>query len=80
LLTKTPALPGPVNQSAGAPPVAASPSSGVWSHCQSRLESHPLFPAAAPVASEPLIEIKDVNFAYAERPILTGINMSIPRG
>ena len=32
------------------------------------------------MATEPLIEIKDVNFAYAERPILTGINMSIPRG
>ena len=32
------------------------------------------------MATEPLIEIKDVNFAYATRPILTGINMSIPRG
>lgn len=28
----------------------------------------------------PLIEIKDVSFAYGRRPILTGINMSIPRG
>jgi phospholipid/cholesterol/gamma-HCH transport system ATP-binding protein len=27
-----------------------------------------------------IIEIKDVNFAYGTRPILTGINMSIPRG
>ena len=27
-----------------------------------------------------LIEIKDVNFAYGRRPILTGINMTIPRG
>ena len=55
---------------------------GVWLHCQSRLESLPLFPAAtaAPVATESLIEIKDVNFAYAERAILTGINMTIPRG
>jgi phospholipid/cholesterol/gamma-HCH transport system ATP-binding protein len=32
------------------------------------------------VAAPPLIEIKDVNFAYGKRPILTGINMSIPRG
>lgn len=32
------------------------------------------------MASQTLIEIKDVNFAYAERPILTGINMSVPRG
>ncbi len=27
-----------------------------------------------------IIEIKDVSFAYGKRPILTGINMSIPRG
>ena len=27
-----------------------------------------------------LIEIKDVSYAYGARPILTGINMSIPRG
>ena len=27
-----------------------------------------------------LIEIKDVNFAYGRRPILTGINMTIPHG
>lgn len=32
------------------------------------------------MAAPPLIEIKDVNFAYGKRPILTGINMSIPRG
>jgi len=32
------------------------------------------------VASDTLIEIKDVNFAYGRRPILTGINMTIPRG
>jgi len=32
------------------------------------------------VASETLIEIKDVNFAYGRRPILTGINMTVPRG
>jgi len=32
------------------------------------------------VLSENLIEIKDVNFAYGTRPILTGISMTIPRG
>src|SRR3972149_11997390 len=32
------------------------------------------------VASDTLIEIKDVNFAYGRRPILTGINMTVPRG
>jgi phospholipid/cholesterol/gamma-HCH transport system ATP-binding protein len=30
--------------------------------------------------SEPLIELSGVNFAYDRRPILTGINMKIPRG
>jgi len=45
------------------------------------LESALCFPgSSAPVASQTLIEVKDVNFAYAERPILTGINMSVPRG
>jgi len=34
----------------------------------------------APTASSTLIEISDVSFAYGQRPILTGINMSIPRG
>jgi phospholipid/cholesterol/gamma-HCH transport system ATP-binding protein len=33
-----------------------------------------------PVAQEPLIEISDVTFAYDRRPILTGINMVIPKG
>ena len=32
------------------------------------------------MAAPPLIAIQDVSFAYGERPILTGINMSIPRG
>jgi phospholipid/cholesterol/gamma-HCH transport system ATP-binding protein len=32
------------------------------------------------VADDNLIEIKDVSFAYARRPILEGINMVIPRG
>ncbi|MDR2000396.1 MAG: ABC transporter ATP-binding protein [Zoogloeaceae bacterium] len=30
--------------------------------------------------SEPLVELTNVNFAYDRRPILTGINMKIPRG
>ncbi|MBI4996720.1 MAG: ATP-binding cassette domain-containing protein [Rhodocyclales bacterium] len=29
---------------------------------------------------EPLVELTNVNFAYDRRPILTGINMKIPRG
>ena len=29
---------------------------------------------------EPLIRLTDVNFSYDRRPILTGINMVIPRG
>ena len=33
-----------------------------------------------PVAQENLIEISDVSFAYDRRPVLTGINMVIPRG
>jgi phospholipid/cholesterol/gamma-HCH transport system ATP-binding protein len=32
------------------------------------------------MAQEPLIEISDVSFAYDRRPILTGINMAIPKG
>jgi phospholipid/cholesterol/gamma-HCH transport system ATP-binding protein len=32
------------------------------------------------VASEPLIEISNVSFAYDRRPVLTGIDMVIPRG
>lgn len=32
------------------------------------------------MASENLIEIRDVSFAYGTRPILEGVNMSIPRG
>lgn len=33
-----------------------------------------------PMSVEPLIELTDVNFAYGRRPVLTGINMTIPRG
>lgn len=29
---------------------------------------------------EPLVQLTDVSFAYDRRPILTGINMTIPRG
>jgi phospholipid/cholesterol/gamma-HCH transport system ATP-binding protein len=32
------------------------------------------------VPTKNIIEIKDVSFAYGKRPILTGINMRIPRG
>jgi phospholipid/cholesterol/gamma-HCH transport system ATP-binding protein len=30
--------------------------------------------------AEPLVQLADVSFAYDRRPILTGINMTIPRG
>lgn len=36
-------------------------------------------PAETP-PTEPLVELTNVNFAYDRRPILTGINMTIPRG
>jgi phospholipid/cholesterol/gamma-HCH transport system ATP-binding protein len=32
------------------------------------------------MAQEPLIEISDVSFAYDRRPVLTGIDMAIPKG
>ncbi len=32
------------------------------------------------VSNEPLVKISDLNFTYDRRPILTGINMTIPRG
>jgi len=32
------------------------------------------------VSAEPLVEIRDLNFSYDSRPILTGINMVVPRG
>src|SRR5687768_3714301 len=32
------------------------------------------------MAQEPLIEISDVSFAYDSRPVLTGIDMAIPKG
>src|SRR3979411_1185225 len=40
------------------------------------------FCAAAPLSGsmEHLVEIKDVNFPYDLRPVLKGINMTVPRG
>jgi phospholipid/cholesterol/gamma-HCH transport system ATP-binding protein len=32
------------------------------------------------VSNEPLVKISDLNFTYDRRPVLTGINMTIPRG
>jgi phospholipid/cholesterol/gamma-HCH transport system ATP-binding protein len=32
------------------------------------------------MSAEPLVQLRDVSFAYDRRPILTGINMTIPRG
>ncbi|MEW5942865.1 MAG: ABC transporter ATP-binding protein [Pseudomonadota bacterium] len=32
------------------------------------------------MSSENLVELVDVNFAYEKRPVLSGINLSIPRG
>jgi phospholipid/cholesterol/gamma-HCH transport system ATP-binding protein len=32
------------------------------------------------VSDDPLVEIRDLNFTYDSRPVLTGINMTIPRG
>jgi phospholipid/cholesterol/gamma-HCH transport system ATP-binding protein len=40
----------------------------------------PLQRVADPQVTAPLVEIRDVNFAYDSRPILKGINMSIPKG
>jgi len=42
--------------------------------------NHSLLHRLPAVAPENLIEIKDVSYAYGKRPILTGINMAIPRG
>lgn len=32
------------------------------------------------MSNEPLVKISDLNFTYDRRPVLTGINMTIPRG
>ena len=32
------------------------------------------------MASETLVEIKGLNFSYGERPVLKGINMTMPQG
>ena len=39
-----------------------------------------VFRRSRPVAQENLIEISGVSFAYGKRPILSGIDMAIPRG
>ncbi len=38
------------------------------------------FAEAPEVPSDSLVKISDVSFAYDSRPILTGINLKIPRG
>jgi phospholipid/cholesterol/gamma-HCH transport system ATP-binding protein len=32
------------------------------------------------VPADPLVQIRDLNFAYDSRAVLSGINMTIPRG
>lgn len=32
------------------------------------------------MSQEPLVEIRDLNFSYDKRPILTGVNLTVPRG
>lgn len=47
------------------------------------LESPPVNLTGVPgvnMSQESLVEIRDLNFSYDNRPILTGINMTIPRG
>lgn len=39
-----------------------------------------IFTPVPPVSDEPLVQIRDLNFAYDSRAILSGINMTIPRG
>ncbi len=36
--------------------------------------------SSAPASDDSLVKLTDVNFAYDRRPVLTGINMTIPRG
>lgn len=47
---------------------------------ESPLCARPHVPWVYPVQTKNIIEINDVGFAYGLRPILTGINMTIPRG
>jgi phospholipid/cholesterol/gamma-HCH transport system ATP-binding protein len=47
------------------------------------LESRPAKLTGVPgenMSQESLVEIRDLNFTYDSRPVLTGINMTIPRG
>lgn len=39
----------------------------------------PRFSTAPPVSADPLVELRDVEFHYDARPVLTGINMTVPR-
>jgi len=55
---------------------------GNWGKCdllKSHLEDRAGDPGAD-MSQEPLVEIRDLNFTYDSRPVLTGINMTIPRG
>ena len=47
------------------------------------LESSPVNLTGIPgvnMSQESLVEIRNLNFTYDSRPVLTGINMTIPRG
>ncbi len=39
-----------------------------------------MFSNCSDPVSDPLVQISDLNFSYDSRPILTGINMTIPKG
>jgi phospholipid/cholesterol/gamma-HCH transport system ATP-binding protein len=40
----------------------------------------PIFSPRAEMTSETLVEIKNLNFSYGERPLLRGVDMIMPRG
>ncbi len=48
--------------------------------CRRRLLESRLSKIHLAVSSEPLVKLTDVNFAYNQRAVLKGINMTIPRG
>jgi phospholipid/cholesterol/gamma-HCH transport system ATP-binding protein len=48
--------------------------------CPQRWFKISAFWSPRPALMENLVEIKDVNFAYDVRPVLKGINMTVPRG
>ncbi|MBI4756289.1 MAG: ABC transporter ATP-binding protein [Betaproteobacteria bacterium] len=37
-------------------------------------------PPQTPVNRQPLVEVRDLHFAFGSRPVLKGLNLSIPRG